>query len=141
MKKLTIIFLLTAATILSPALPDNPFAGSRWQARVSYRDADNRSRSDTYEIVLAANGTCIVTVTTRQNGKELFQDADGLWSYDDRFFRLECDFPDAEIDYLPYINWSSVYQFDTMQNRFTLLVKPYPDANATVRVSFVRVDD
>ncbi|GHT87837.1 hypothetical protein FACS1894137_15590 [Spirochaetia bacterium] len=69
------------------------------------------------------------------------QDADGLWSFDETFFRLECDFPDPVFKHLPSINWVSVYQFDTLGNRFTLLVKPYPDAPALIRAVFNKVDD
>ena len=141
MKKPVIFFMLAVISTLAFAQTENPFAGSRWQGRVSYRDSYNQRQIDTYDLALAANGTCIVTVTTKLNGKEFFQDADGLWSYDQRMFRLECEFPEAEIKRLPSLNWASVYQFDAMQNRFTLLVKPFPEADFTVKTAFVRVDD
>jgi hypothetical protein len=141
MKKLVLFLLLAVMGTLAFAQMENPFAGSRWQGRVTYRDFYNQSHTDTYDLVLAANGTCIVTITTRQDGRELFQDADGLWSYDERMFRLECDFPEVKIRRLPSLNWASAYQLDAMQNRFTLLVKPFPEADFTVKTAFVRVDD
>jgi hypothetical protein len=133
--------LLLAVSGLAFAQPKNPFAGSTWQGRVSYRDSYNRPRTDTYELVLAANGTCIITVQSRQDGRELFQEADGLWSYDNSFFRVECDFPTGEIKYLPSLAWASLYQFDAMYNRFTLLVRPWPEADFSVKTAFIRVDD
>jgi hypothetical protein len=141
MKKFIILLLLGAIIVPAFAQTENPFAGSRWRGRVTYRDSYNQRHTDTYDLALAANGTGIVTISTRLNGQELFQDADGLWSYDEKMFRLECDFPEAEIRRLPSLAWASVYQFDTMRNRFTLLVKPFPDADFTVKTAFVRVDD
>ena len=141
MKKLILFLLLAVISTLAFAQTQNPFAGSRWRGRVSYRDSYNQRQTDTYDLALAANGTCIVTISTKLNGQELFQDADGLWSYDEKMFRLECEFPEAEIRRLPSLDWASVYQFDTMRNRFTLLVKPFPDADFTVKTAFVRVDD
>jgi hypothetical protein len=118
-----------------------PFTGSRWQGRVSYTDAAGKSRSELYELILVPNGTCIVTISGTQNGRDVFQDADGLWSFDETFFRLECGFPAPAFDHLPAVSWASVYQFDAPKNRFTLLVEPYPNAPNVVRAAFNRVDD
>ena len=98
-------------------------------------------RSDRYEIIPVQNGTCIVTVTTSEAGKEFFQDGDGLWSFDKNIFRLECEFYDAAIERIPFIDWKSVYEFDENKNSFTLLIKPYPMAKSAVSVRFYRVDD
>jgi hypothetical protein len=118
-----------------------PFTGSRWQGRVSYTDAGGARRSDLYELILVPNGTCIVTISGKRDGLDVFQDADGLWSFDESFFRLECDFFDPVFEHLPSVNWASVYQFDALMSRFTLLVKPYPNAPNVVRAAFNRVDD
>jgi hypothetical protein len=126
------------------AQSNNPFTlahGSRWQGRINYTDASNAKHSDLYEIIFVPNGTCIVSVRTTEYGEELFQDGDGLWSYDDNFLRVECDFADAVIERLPSIRWTSIYQFDTPLNRFTLLVPPYPDAKNNVRLQFVKVSE
>jgi hypothetical protein len=117
------------------------FSESRWQGRVSYKDSDGINRNELYELILVPNGTCIVTVSGRQDSQDLFQDADGLWSFDETFFRLECDFSEPVFEHLPAVKWASVYQFDALKSRFTLLVKPYPDAPNLVRVAFNRVDD
>ena len=141
MKKLIVVFLLCSAAALLPAQTSDPFSGSRWQGRASYKDAENRTHNDRYEIILVKNGTCIVTVTTTENRKELFQDGDGLWSYSSGIFRLECEFFDVAIKHIPSIDWRSVYQFDENQNSFTLLVRPYPEAPSNIAVRFNRVDD
>jgi hypothetical protein len=121
--------------------PSNPFTGGRWQGRISYRDGGGVSRSELYELILVPDGTCIVTVSGRQGNAEVFQDADGLWSFDEYFFRLECDFPEPVFRHLSALKWASVYQFDGLKSRFTVMVKPYPEAPNVMRVSFNRVDD
>jgi hypothetical protein len=142
---LSSFFILTFATSAAFAQSvANPFTtspGTRWQGRINYKDADGEKHSDLYEIVFVANGTCIVSVRTKENGEELFQDGDGLWSYDDNFLRVECDFADSAIERLPSINWVSVYQFDTALNRFTMLVPPYPGAKNNVRLQMIKTED
>jgi hypothetical protein len=137
-----VVFLVCGG--LCFAQSPNPFLttyGTRWQGRISYTDESSVRHSDLYEIIFVANGTCIVSVRTTENGRELFQDGDGLWSYDENFLRVECDFIDSVIEHLPSIRWVSVYQFDTPLNRFTLLVPPYPDAKNVVRVQMIRTED
>jgi hypothetical protein len=142
MKKMVLTALLCAAGGGAVwAQTGDPFTGCRWQGRVNYRDADGARRSDLYELILVPNGTCIVTVSGKQDGLDVFQDADGLWSFDGSFFRLECDFFDPVFERLPSVNWASVYQFDALMSRFTLLVKPYPGAPNAVKAAFNRVDD
>jgi hypothetical protein len=133
--------LLAAFAFAQPAPSSNPFTDGRWQGRVSYRYSGGVPRSELYELILVPDGTCIVTVSGKQGGADVFQDADGLWSFDETFFRLDCDFPEPVFDHLPAVKWASVYQFDALKTRFTLLVKPYPDAPNVIRVSFNKVDD
>jgi hypothetical protein len=138
----SIIFALCAG--LCFAQQSNPFLapeGTRWQGRVNYQDPAGLRRSDLDEIIFVANGTCIVSVRTKENGEDLFQDGDGLWSYDDNILRVECDFIDSAIKRLPSIRWASVYQFDPPQNRFTLLVPPSPDIKNTVRLQLIKTED
>ncbi|MFP3043903.1 hypothetical protein LQZ19_18980 [Treponema primitia] len=141
MRKLVFVCILASLSTLTYAQSPNPFTGSPWQGRISYRDAAGVAHSELYELILVPNGTCIVTVSGKQNGADVFQDADGLWSFDETVFRLECDFPDPVFEHLPAINWVSVYQFDALKARFTLLVKPYPDAPNVIKASFNKVDD
>jgi hypothetical protein len=140
MKK-TFFVCLTAVFAASAFAQSNPFTDGRWQGRVSYRDSGGKSRSELYELILVPNGTCIVTVSGKQDGADVFQDTDGLWSFDENVFRLECDFFDPVFEHLPAVQWASVYQFDALKTRFTRLVKPYPEAPNVVRASFNRVDD
>jgi hypothetical protein len=133
--------LLWPLFILNAQQEHAPFTEGRWQANVSYTDAEGELRLDQYEIIFVKNNTCIVTVRSKENGVELYQDGDGVWSYDDDFLRIECGFPRAAISRLPGIDWVSVYQFDLNLSRFTLLVPPYPGAERNVRVSFVQTKD
>jgi hypothetical protein len=141
MKKAWFIFLTAVLCTAAYAQSPGPFSGPRWQGRISYRDAGGKSRSELYELVLVPDGTCIVTVSGKRDGLDLFQDADGRWSFDETFFRLDCDFPDPAFEHLPALKWVSVYQFDASKSRFTLLVKPYPDAPGVIKAAFSKVDD
>jgi hypothetical protein len=146
MKKAFFVFLMAILAGSAAYAQSAPFTEGRWQGRISYKDADGKSRSELYELILVPNGTCIVTVSGKaagslQDGQDVFQDADGLWSFDETFFRLECDFPEPVFEHLPALNWVSVYQFDALKSRFSLLIKPYPDASNTVRAAFNKVDD
>ncbi|MDR1949334.1 MAG: hypothetical protein LBQ38_08080 [Spirochaetaceae bacterium] len=143
MKKAFFVFLMAILAGFTAHAQSDPFTGSRWQGRISYRDAGGQSRSELYELILVPNGTCVVTVSGRAAGssQDVFQDADGLWSFDETFFRLECDFPEPVFEHLSALNWASVYQFDALKSRFTLLVKPYPGAANTVKAAFNKVDD
>ncbi|MDR1148240.1 MAG: hypothetical protein LBK66_06365 [Spirochaetaceae bacterium] len=142
---LTALFACIAIPLSAQSASSNPFTGpstgGRWQGRVSYRDSGGVSRGELYELILVPDGTCIITVSGRQDGADVFQDTDGLWSFDETFFRLDCDFPEPVFPHLPAVNWAGVYQFDATGSRFTLLVKPYPNAPNVVRVSFNKVDD
>ncbi|GHV83342.1 hypothetical protein AGMMS50212_06820 [Spirochaetia bacterium] len=141
MRKFIFIFTFVVLCANSYAQSADPFTKAHWQGRINYKDTSGVQHSDLYELILVLNGTCIVTVTTKENGEEVFQDGDGMWSFDENFFRIECDFIDPVIERLPSINLVSVYQFDALKNRFTLLVKPYPDAKNNMKVSFNKVDD
>jgi hypothetical protein len=140
-KKVFSIFPLVLLAGISAFAQSNPFTGGRWQGRVSYKYSGGVTRNELYELILVPNGTCIVTVSGKEDGAEVFQDTDGLWSFDETFFRLDCDFPEPVFPHLSAVKWASVYQFDAPGSRFTLLVKPYPDAPNVVRVSFNKVDD
>ncbi|MDR2095505.1 MAG: hypothetical protein LBP76_08300 [Treponema sp.] len=141
MKKVVLIFLTAVLCAATYAQSADPFSGGRWQGRVSYKDAAGKNCSELYELILVPDGTCIVTVSGKRDGLDLFQDADGLWSFDETFFRLDCDFPDPVFPHLPSVKWASVYQFDALKSRFTLLVKPYPGAPNVIRAAFNKVDD
>jgi hypothetical protein len=140
-------FALTSSFSYAQSAAD-PFLstpGTRWQGRINYKDAEGVKHSDFYEIIFIANGTCIVSVRTKENGEELFQDGDGLWflTFSEEFgdtLRIECDFIDPTIERLSEIRWVSFYQFDN-PNSFRLLVPPYPDAKNYVRLQLKKTED
>ncbi|MDR2785582.1 MAG: hypothetical protein LBB83_06680 [Treponema sp.] len=142
-----IVLILFAAPLFAQQSSFILPATERWQGRVNYTDPQGVRRSDLYEIIFIKGGTCIVSVNTAANGGEVYFDADGLWSESADgitgapFLRIECDFPDSPFEYLYGIRWASVYQFDAGNNRFTLLIPPFPDASRSVRVQFVRMEE
>ncbi|MDR1505802.1 MAG: hypothetical protein LBI67_01730 [Treponema sp.] len=150
MKRITFFFavlVLFAAPLFAQQSPFILPSTERWQGRVNYTDPQGARRGDIYEIIFIKGGTCIVSVSTAIDGREVYFDADGLWSESadgitgGYILRVECDFPDPPFEYLYGIRWASVYRFDSGDTRFTLLVPPYPDARRNVRVQFVRVEE
>jgi hypothetical protein len=115
---------------------DAGFNGT-WNTIVTYNDGNNEYR-DLYHIELFEDSTCIVTVSAQENGREVRQDADGYWSYDDTFFRLECEFINPVIPRLGSLRWTSVYTLDNNNRRLVLLVNPAPGAGNTIRVTLAR---
>jgi hypothetical protein len=116
-----------------PVPPSNTVFGGTWNGTVAYSDG-NRNYRDIYNIVLFEDSTAIITFRTQENGVEIQQDADGYWSYDDTFFRLEGDFLNPVLTRLESVKWASVYTLDNNNRRLVLLVNPAPDVRNTVRV-------
>jgi hypothetical protein len=141
------VLVLFAAPLSAQQSPLILPATERWQGRVNYTDPQGARCSDLYEIIFIKGGTCIVSVNAAANGEAAYFDADGLWSESAdgvtgaSFLRIECDFPDSPLEHLYGVRWASVCQFDSDNNRFTLLVPPYPGAPRSVRVQFVRVEE
>jgi hypothetical protein len=139
-----VILVLLAAPLFAQQSPFILPATERWQGRVNYSDPEGTRRSDLYEIIFTEGGTCIVSVNARTDGGEVYFDADGLWSESAdsvtgaSVLRIECDFPDSPLEYPRSVRWASIYQFDSGNTRFTLLLPPYPDAPRNARVQFVR---
>jgi hypothetical protein len=88
------------------------FVGS-WVATVEHNGS-----FDTYEITLSANGRCRVKITndTAQ------QEADGNWSFDGRYFKLEnVTFRNPAITYQRNIRWASIVVYGSGNNAFNIM--------------------
>jgi hypothetical protein len=120
-----------------PAPSNTVFRGT-WNGTVAYAEG-NQNYRDLYSIVLFDDSTAIITVRTRQNGREIQQDSDGYWSHDDTFFRLEGDFLNPLIPRLESLTWTSVYTLDNNNRRLVLLVRPAPGVRNTVRLILTKV--
>jgi hypothetical protein len=135
---------VTPSAPVSPAQPASPFTEGRWEALLSYQDGEGKTHKDHYEIIFVKTGVCIVTVRTKENGVDLYQDGDGFWSYSGGDFpvlRIDCTFPNPAIQRLPSISWSSLYQFDGNKTRFTLLVPPHSGAARNIKAAFIQTKD
>jgi hypothetical protein len=135
-ENLVIVDPVVVPPVLGPIRRDADFGGT-WNTTVTYNDG-NKNYRDLYQIELFEDNTCIVTVSAQENGRELRQDADGYWSYDDTFFRLECEFINPVISRLPSLRWTSVYTLDSNNRRLVLLVNPAPGLRNTVRAILTR---
>ncbi|MDR2717648.1 MAG: hypothetical protein LBB89_06245 [Treponema sp.] len=90
-------------------------------------------------IVLMHSNTCIITVKTEQDGREVTEDANGTWSCDEDIIRINGSFPHSKIKGFTRINWRSVYTFNNSDNSaFNMLVTP-PGGSTQTRISFEKV--
>ena len=111
------------------------FAGT-WQTSVSTENADYD-----YEITLQKNGKCSVKVTTYNlAGNEVSQTANGTYSHDKDFFRLNVNFRGSTIENLKKLDWKSVYTFNDNKSSFNILVPADGTTNANTRITLVKVE-
>jgi len=114
--------------------PSNTVLGGTWNTTLTYSDG-NQNYRDIYNIVLLDDSTCIVTIRTQQNGREIQQDADGYWYIsNDDIFHLDCDFTNPLIPRLGSVKWTSVYTLENNNQQFRLLVNPAPGVRNAVRI-------
>ena len=112
------------------------FAGT-WQTSVSTENADYD-----YELTLQPNGKCSVKVTTYNvAGNEVSQTANGTYSHDKDFFRLNANFRGATIENLKKLDWKSVYVFDGNKTSFNILVPAdNTSTSSNIRITLVKVE-
>ena len=91
-----------------------------------------------FNIVFMYSNICIITAKVVQDGREIVEDVNGTWSFDDNIIRINGIFRNSKIRNLNLINWVSVYTFTNSNNSaFNMLVIP-PGSSNQVRVSFAR---
>lgn len=112
------------------------FAGT-WQTSVSTDSADYD-----YEIKLEKNGKCSVKVVTYDSaGTEKTQTANGTYSHDKDFFRLNVNFRNASIENLRKLAWRSVYVFNNDKSSFNILIPATnAETSANTRITLVKVE-
>lgn len=112
----------------------NYFVGT-WSCFVSSDNADYD-----YEIQLQPNGKCSVKVTTyNAAGNEVSQTANGTYSHDKDFFRLNVNFRGGTIKNLKKLAWRSVYSFNTDKSSFNILVPADGTTTANSRITLVKI--
>lgn len=116
-------------------IPDY-FVGT-WQTSVSTDSADYD-----YEIKLEKNGKCSVKVVTYDStGAEKTQIANGTYSHDKDFFRLNVNFRNASIENLRKLAWRSVYVFNKDKSSFNILIPATnTETSANTRITLVKID-
>ena len=116
-------------------MPTPDYFVGTWQTSVSTENADYD-----YEITLQENGKCIVKVTTyNAAGKEVSQTANGIYSHDKDFFRLNVNFRGSTIENLKKLDWKSVYTFNDNKSSFNILVPVDGTTNANTRITLVKI--
>ena len=115
-------------------IPDY-FVGT-WQCFVSSDLADYE-----YHIQLKESGKCSVTIYTCDSaGNEVSQTANGTYSHDKDFFRLNVNFRGGSIENLKKLAWRSVYTFNENKTSFNILVPADGTTTANTRITLVKVD-
>jgi hypothetical protein len=126
----SLAFLLAAALTASPPSAESGVFIGEWQGGAGDYE---------FNIVFMYDNTCIITVTTEQNGREIKQDAYGSWSCDKDIIRINGTFSNPEIKGLKKISWKSVYTFNNGEkSAFSILVAP-PDSKTLARITFERI--
>lgn len=118
-------------------MPTPDYFVGTWQTSVSTENADYD-----YEITLQPNGKCSVKVTTyNAAGKEVSQTANGIYSHDKDFFRLNVNFRGGSIENLKKLDWKSVYVFDGNKTSFNILVPAdNTSTSSNIRITLVKVE-
>ena len=133
-KSILLLGILVLGMTLSAQAETNPFIGE-WEGGVPGWN---------FTIVFMYNNMCIITVKTVQDGREIAEEADGYWTYDENFYggtliRINGNFPNSRIRGLSRINWRSVYTFSNAgDTAFSMLITP-PNGNAQTQISFARI--
>ena len=116
-------------------MPTPDYFVGTWQCFVSSDKADYD-----YEIQLQPNGKCNVKVTTyNAAGNEVSQTANGTYSHDKDFFRLNVNFRGGTIKNLKKLAWRSVYSFNTDKSSFNILVPADGTTTANSRITLVKI--
>lgn len=117
-------------------MPTPDYFVGTWQTSVSTENADYD-----YEITLQPNGKCSVKVTTyNAAGKEVSQTANGIYSHDKDFFRLNVNFRGGTIKNLKKLDWKNVFAFNEDKTSFNILIPA--DGNATsanTKITLVKI--
>ena len=117
-------------------MPTPDYFVGTWQTSVSTENADYD-----YEITLQENGKCSVIVTTYNlAGNEVSQTANGTYSHDKDFFKLNVNFRGSTIENLKKLDWKSVYTFNDNKSSFNILVPADGTTNANTRITLVKVE-
>jgi TolB-like protein len=113
-------------------LPQPELFTGTWSADIPYNGG-----FDTYEISFLPDNRCSVRATSTVNGKTVSQDAQGSYSYDGTFFKLNALFRNVVIPHIQGLQWTSVTTFNANNSAFNILAAPADKADP-VRVTFTK---
>jgi hypothetical protein len=91
---------------------------------------------DTYEITFLTKTTCTVRITGMVSGREVLQETNGTYSFDDSIFRLSVNFRNPVIPGVRSIQWTSVLSFNDNNTAFNILIRS--PTNTQTRVTFMK---
>jgi hypothetical protein len=93
----------------------------------------------TYRLTFKGASACGVRAEALVNGREVSQEAEGVYSCDGTFFRLNAVFRNPRIPALAGIQWVSVVSFNG-DSSFAILAAPDGSGGSPVRMVFVKED-
>ena len=127
-RSICLLFIIILTTLLYASPPVNPFIGT-WEGSIEGFD---------FNIVFMYDNMCIITVKVVQDGREITEETNGTYSYDDIYIRINGTFNNSRIQGLGRINWYWPYAFVNNNNTtFRMRIIP-PGSNSRTLVTFFR---
>jgi hypothetical protein len=125
-----VVFIIIAGMPLCVA---PPFSGTYVENIV------NNGLPLTYRITFKSASVCSLQVSAFVNGKEVSQEAEATYSYDNTFFRLNVVFREPRISNIYSVQWVSIISFNG-DSSFSILVAPDNSGGNPVRMVFIKED-
>jgi len=93
---------------------------------------------DNYVITFIGSNHCNIKVTSLINGREVSEDVNGTFLYDNDILRISAIIRNSKIPHINEIQWASVISIGTGNNLFNMLVNPSSTSNKQVRATFIK---
>ncbi|MDR1466672.1 MAG: CsgG/HfaB family protein [Treponema sp.] len=90
-----------------------------------------------YRITFKSASICSLQAVSTVDGKEITQETEGVYSYDNTFFRLNAVFRSPRIPNINTIQWVSVISFNG-DTSFNILIKPDSSSDNLARIVFTK---
>lgn len=111
---------------------ENIFTGS-WTAAVLHD-----GKIDNYTITFNEPNRCTINVTSNINGTDIIEEAQGTYSYDGDFLRINANFRNSRIPHISNIQWVSVISVSGDNRSFNMLLEPTSASTNKIRVTFIK---
>lgn len=126
--------ILIFFVIFSTTIYANPVLNGTYTGNITHNGSPL-----TYRITFKSASICSIQVVSVINGREVSQETEGTYSYDNTFFRVNAVFRNPVIPNINNIQWVSVASFNG-ENSFNIFITPDNTVNNQVRIVFIKED-